>query len=219
MAVEQGFRAVIVDDWPMLRAGLAKVLTDAGGRVVVETGDTGLALSAIRAHAPALMIVGDHAGPAAELVSRALALAPDLLCVALVGSAVPDDLRPLLAAGIAAAVPRTVDPEELTEVVSRVMGGERTVSPGLLARMFEGSEGHRDAPDAVGEEAQGPGLTAKEREVLRLLAAGRSNAEIAAVLYVSGATVKTHLAHLYEKLGVGNRHEALTRAVALGLLG
>ena len=87
-----------------------------------------------------------------------------------------------------------------------------SVSPGLLARLFEG------APDRPAAEASAT-LTAKEREVLRLLAAGRSNAEIAAALYVSAATVKTHLAHIYEKLGVANRHEALNRAVTLGLLG
>jgi DNA-binding NarL/FixJ family response regulator len=206
---------VIVDDWPMLRTGLAKVLTDAGGRVVTEAGDGAAALAAVRAHQPDLLVVGDHAGSAAELVARALEVVPELLCVALVAGAATDDLRPLLAAGVAAAVSRSVDPEELVEVVGRVLAGERTVSPGLVARLFDGTA----RPPAMAEEAVSGPLTAKEREVLRLLAAGRSNADIAALLFVSAATVKTHLAHIYDKLGVANRHEALTRAVTLGLLG
>jgi ATP/maltotriose-dependent transcriptional regulator MalT len=62
-------------------------------------------------------------------------------------------------------------------------------------------------------------LTVREREVLALLAEGHSNREIASSLYVSLPTVKTHLAHIYAKLGAKNRNEALGRAVALGLLG
>ena len=215
MPVERAFRAVVVDEWPMLRTGMAKVLADAGGRVVVETGDGSVALSAVRAHTPDLLLVGDHAGSAAELVSRALAVVPELLCIALVAGAAPDDLRPLLAAGVAAAVSRTVDPDELAEVVGRVLAGERTVSPGLLARLFDAAP----RPSAAAGDGDSGPLTAKEREVLRLLAAGRSNADIAALLFVSGATVKTHLAHIYEKLGAANRHDALNRAVTLGLLG
>ena len=62
-------------------------------------------------------------------------------------------------------------------------------------------------------------LTTKEHEVLARLADGLSNDDIATAMYVSPATVKTHLSHIYAKLGVGTRHEALARAVALGLLG
>jgi ATP/maltotriose-dependent transcriptional regulator MalT len=75
------------------------------------------------------------------------------------------------------------------------------------------------ADDAVVETADAATtLTGREREVLVLLAAGHSNREIASSLYVSLPTVKTHLAHIYAKLGAKNRNEALGRAVAAGLL-
>ena len=87
-------------------------------------------------------------------------------------------------------------------------GGERVVDPGILV-----------GDEAATEESVGAStLTAREREVLVLLAAGHSNREIASSLYVSLPTVKTHLAHIYAKLGAKNRNEALGRAVARGLL-
>lgn len=210
---------MIVDDWPLLRAGVSLAVTESGGRVVAECTDPATALSAVRAHRPEVLILGDHlaAAPEAlsrvELVNRALAIVPELRCVALLASPAPDEFRGLSAAGVRAVLSRAVDTGELQEALVRVLEGELVVSPVLVSRLFETS-------DTVGE---GPGadagLTTKEREVLRLLAAGRSNAEIAGVLFVSQATVKTHLAHIYDKLGVRGRYEALTRAVALGLVG
>jgi DNA-binding NarL/FixJ family response regulator len=217
-------RGVIVDDWPMLRVGVAKVLEDLGVRVVAATDDSGAALAAIRTHQADLLIVGDHANPSPELIRRAFALFPDLRCVVMVAGVGPAGLRRLFDVGIHAMVSRSVEPTELGDVVRRVLGGERVVSPGLLPAVF-GSPGQAAAP---AEEPEGAGavppfpappLTPKEREVLRLVSAGRTNAEIAAALFVSGATVKTHLAHIYEKLGVRGRYEALSRAVAWGLLG
>ncbi len=194
----------------MIRIGVGKVLTDVGIRVVTQTGDAGVAIAAVRAQQPELLVVGEHDAAAPQLVEKALSVAPELCCVALLASAAPDDLRALLAAGVHAAVPRNVDPAELTDVITRVLDGERVVSPGILPRMF----------DELAPAAEPAGvLTAKEREVLRLVSAGRSNAEIAAALFVSAATVKTHLGHIYEKLEVRGRYEALSRAVALGLLG
>jgi DNA-binding NarL/FixJ family response regulator len=223
-------RGVIVDDWPMLRVGVAKVLEDLGVRVVAATEDGATALSAIRTHQADLLIIGDHANPSPELIQRAFSLFPELRCVVMVAGVGPAGLRRLFDVGIHAMVSRSVDPTELGDVVRRVLAGERVVSPGLLPAVF-GTPGQAPAPtaetDAEGEtEGAGavppfsaPPLTPKEREVLRLVSAGRTNAEIAAALFVSGATVKTHLAHIYEKLGVRGRYEALSRAVAWGLLG
>jgi DNA-binding CsgD family transcriptional regulator len=73
--------------------------------------------------------------------------------------------------------------------------------------------GPQDAPDQTAV------LTPKERQVLAWVARGHSNKEIAEGLFMAPGTVKTHLAHIYAKLGVGDRHEAMARAIALGLLG
>ena len=213
-------RAVVVDEWPMVRVGVGKVLGDCGVRVVAEAADAAAALAALRSQDPGLVVVGRHDGPQAQLITRAFELLPAVRCLALLGE--PEDLRPVLLAGAHGAVPRGVDPVELTDVVRRILAGDRVVSPGLLPRLF-GSNGAVPASspgaDAARDDAGAPpALTGREREILRLLGAGRSNAEIASALFVSSATVKTHLAHIYGKLGARGRYEALGRAVALGLL-
>ena len=91
--------------------------------------------------------------------------------------------------------------------LDRVLAGERYIDPALVSG---------DTPD---ESFEPMALTTREREVLGLLAAGSSNREIAAALFVSLPTVKTHLAHIYGKLDAKNRNEALGRAMTLGLLG
>jgi DNA-binding NarL/FixJ family response regulator len=212
----------VLDEWPMMRVGVAKVLADCDVRVVADVADAPSALAAVRAHQPDLLVVGRHEGPQGDLVTRALGLAAGLRCIALLGE--PAALRPVLTAGAHGAVPRGVDPVELTDVVRRVLAGDRVVSPGLLPRLFGGNGAGDPVTAAPGGGADPPddppsaSLTGREREILRLLGAGRSNAEIASALFVSAATVKTHLAHIYGKLGVRGRYEALGRAVALGLL-
>jgi DNA-binding NarL/FixJ family response regulator len=211
----------------MIRVGVSKVLADCEIRVVAEVADALSAMAAVRAHEPELLIVGRHDGSQGDLVARALGLATGLRCIALLGT--PGDLRPVMTAGAHGAVSRGVDPVELTDVVRRVVAGDRVVSPGLLPRLFDDNGGNTTASPAAPaqsgtvdqpDDATAPvaALTGREREILRLLGAGRTNAEIASALFVSGATVKTHLAHIYGKLGARGRYEALGRAVALGLL-
>jgi NarL family two-component system response regulator LiaR len=100
--------------------------------------------------------------------------------------------------------------DELSEALDKVEAGERVIAPALLPLLVGAVTPSAPGPDSV--------LTSKEREVLASLAAGRSNQEIAEALFVTRATVKTHLAHIYAKLEAKDRHEAVARAVALGLL-
>jgi DNA-binding NarL/FixJ family response regulator len=117
-----------------------------------------------------------------------------------------DTLADLLAVDVDGLLARSIAPDDLCRAVERVLAGERYIDPSLVSG---------DVPD---EELEPMTLTAREREVLGLLAAGSSNREIAAALFVSLPTVKTHLAHIYDKLGARNRNEALGRAMTLGLL-
>ncbi len=248
----------MLDEWPLIRLGVAKVLADADVRVVADASDGAAALAAVRAHQPDVLVIGGHAGEQSALARQALAAVPGVQCIVLVPGGEERDMRFVMLAGARAVVPRAVDPDELRDVVRRVLAGDHVVSPSLLPRLFEGNgNGARPAPGRAddappcGEGATGEGappadaaaqaapagerpaaeppagerpagaapvLTVREREIVRLLGAGRSNAEIAAALFVSGATVKTHLAHIYDKLGVRTRYDALGRAVALGLL-
>ena len=126
----------------------------------------------------------------------------------LIGRISPEAIAELLSQEVRGMVPRSIDGADLLDAVQRVLDGERVIDPSILVSDA--------APDDATEEASV--LTAREREVLVLLAGGHSNREIASSLYVSLPTVKTHLAHIYAKLGAKNRNEALGRAVAGGLL-
>jgi len=202
-------KAVVVDAWPMIRLGLVTCLTGAGVRTVAETDDAPGALAAVRQHRPALVVVGEIGSPVAELIARLVALDTGARTIAVLASVGPDELRDLLGTGVDAVVGRGVGPEELAGTCRRVLSGERVVSPAVLPLLFEQTV---DITDPVSP------LTSKEREVIRLVAAGRSNGQIAEALFVSPATIKTHLAHIYVKLEAKGRHEALARAAALGLL-
>jgi DNA-binding NarL/FixJ family response regulator len=102
-----------------------------------------------------------------------------------------------------------------------VFAGERVISPALLPSLagFDAPSARSAGPTATGETSPlAVPLTSKERQVLIQLGARATNRQIAEALYVTPATVKTHLAHIYVKLGVRSRHEAMSRAVALGII-
>lgn len=157
-----------------------------------------------------------------EAVRRARALEHRPRVAVLLDHVSRDSLAALLSLGVDALLVRSVGPDELADALSRVERGERVVAPSLLPLLVGvlGTTG----PDPLGDDAATAGLsgdnalTRKELEVLTRLAEGRSNKEIADALFVAPATIKTHLAHIYTKLGVAGRQEAVARAVELGLL-
>lgn len=175
-----------------------------------------LARDGLRAVADAeadLLIVGTVTDlTPSELIRRAKQRWLPLTVVALVGQVSQAEVGRLLGAGADAMLRRSVGAEELEDALRRLAAGERVLAPSLVPALVGAVDGEG------GAQVGGGLLTAKEREVLARLAEGRSNAAIAAALHVTPATVKTHLAHIYEKLGAGDRNEALVRAVALGLL-
>ena len=206
-----GLRAVVVDEAALLRRGVAVALEGCGVGVVAETHSGRDATRLAESERAGLIVVGatvDLVLP--DVVRRARRLRPAPAVVALLGRSA--DAAGLLAMGVEAMLLRTAREDDLVDAVLRVMKGERVVAPALL-------------PSLVGEVSPRPGvaddavLTVREREILAFIAEGRANREIAAELFVTLATVKTHVAHIYAKLGARNRNEALGRAVALGLLG
>jgi DNA-binding NarL/FixJ family response regulator len=213
--------AVIADSMALVRLGVAAVLEPMGVKVVAETATGRDAPRLVREHGAALVIAGPVQDvPLAELVRRLKALSdrPSVL-VMLGGSSSKAEIAELLSLDIDGLVLRSLSADDLADAVERIRRGERVVAPGLLPSLL-GAVG----PLAPSSEAEGePGgeltLTKREREVLALLAEGRSNRELAAAMYVTLATVKTHLAHIYAKLDASNRNEAIGRAIALGLIG
>jgi DNA-binding NarL/FixJ family response regulator len=198
---------VVADVVPLVRLGLATVLRSEGYQVVAEVASAREAAKAVIEHAPDLAVVGAVNDLSVDEMARQVREAPGRLrLVVLLGRASRDTLADLLAVAVDGLLSRTIDGPALVRAVARVVEGERYVDPALLSG---------DAPDEAFEPMA---LTAREREVLGLLASGCSNREIASTLFVSLPTVKTHLAHIYDKLDARNRNEALGRAMTLGLL-
>lgn len=212
--------AVVVDEWPLVRLGMAQALRAAGLVVVAEVAGGEEGVRVAREHRAGFLVLGTHRDlPAGEAARRARDGDGSTSVVVLIDQIGRDDLSGLLAAGVDALLPRSVAPHELVDAVLRVGAGERVVAPALVSLLM-GAFGP-SPPGAAEMPAPGraEALTRKEREVLVRLAEGRSNREIADALFVTPATVKSHLAHIYAKLGVAGRQEAMARAVALGLLG
>lgn len=214
--------AVVVDDWPLVRLGIGQALKGSSVSVVGSAAGAEEGLRLVRARGAALLVLGSHRDLAlAESARRARELPSAPRVVVLLDEVDPTTLDALRAARVDALLSRSVGPEELTGALARVGAGERVVSPALvplLVGVLGPGSGAGGPPPAAGADGPPP-LTRKEIEVLVQLAQGRSNREIAEGLYVTPATVKTHLGHIYAKLGVATRQEALARAVALGLLG
>ncbi|HEY5172697.1 MAG TPA: response regulator transcription factor [Acidimicrobiia bacterium] len=205
--------AIVADELALVRAGITVVLEARGIDVVAQTRSGRELVRLATMERPALVVVGPPADlDVTGVVRRLVRLRPHPQIVVLLPPAHEHAVRYLLALGVAGIALRTVDADELGVVVDAARKGERHVVAGL----------HRALSGAVGlpalDDRTDDVLTAREREVLVLLAEGGTNREIAGALCVTLATVKSHLVRIYTKLDAGNRNEALGRAVALGLL-
>lgn len=212
--------AVVVDEWPLVRVGIAQTLRSLDIDVLAEVSQAEEAVRAVEAGGARYLLIGAARDlPLPETARRARALRHTPKILVLVDQIGRDDVGALRAVGVDALLPRSVSPSDLADAVSRVSRGERVVAPALLTMLvgFLGPSGNGEEPPLPAGHPDA--LTRKELEVLARLSEGRSNREIAEVLYITPATVKSHLAHIYVKLGVTGRQEAMARAVALGLLG
>ena len=221
--------AVVVDRWPLVRLGLAGVLAKSGISAVGGTSKASEGLLLVRLRGVDLVIFGsplDGLTPATIRSARHDQSPPKIVVLVAPMSVAAAELGALFAAGADALLVASVGPEELADALARIGRGERVVGPELGPERADGPGGmaapptRRPAPASAappGDDAGGS-LTAKELEVLALLAQGHSNKQIARALYVSDATIKTHLQHIYGKLEVQSRFGALSRATELGLL-
>ncbi len=209
--------AVVVDEWPLVRVGMVQALRSADISVVAQSGTGEEGVRQVQVRGAGYLLIGAHGDlPPTEAARRAKGLSTAPLVIVLLEQVDREELSLLAAAGVDGFLVRSVHPAELAVAIRRVQKGERVVASPLVSLLVGGlglDGGHR----APAVEA-GATLTRKELEVLARLAEGRSNREIAEVLFVTPATVKTHLAHIYAKLDVTSRQQATERAVALGLL-
>jgi len=207
-------RVLIVDDHAVVRAGL-RLLIDAEAdlETVGEAGDAREAVFEARSTRPdvILMDVVMREESGLEALPKLLHEHPDAKVLIL---SMQDDsryVREAFAAGASGYVLKEAADSEVVAAIREVAGGGRYVHPELGARLIEA-----DAADA--RRAEEDPLSQREREVLRLLALGHTNQEIAKALYISVRTAETHRAHIMQKLRLGSRAELVRYALAEGLL-
>ena len=207
-------RVLIVDDHAVVRSGLRKVLEAADGfEVVGEAGDMRNAVFEARAQKPDVVLM-DVVMPGAsgiEATPAVLKEAPEAKVVVLSMQDDPRYVREAFAAGASGYVLKEAAATELVQAIREVADGGRYVHPALGARMItaEAEERRRAEEDPLSE---------REREVLRLLALGHTNQEIAKMLYISVRTAETHRAHIMQKLRLTTRAELVRYALDQGLL-
>jgi two-component system response regulator NreC len=207
-------RVLIVDDHAVVRSGL-RLLLDAEDdiEVVGEAGDTRTAVFEARALKPdvILMDVVMPGSSGIEATQSVLNEAPDTKVLMLSMQDDPQYVREAFSAGASGYVLKEAVDAEVVGAVREVAAGGRYVHPELGARLI-----HADAEERARVEADP--LSDREREVLRLLALGHTNQEIASMLYLSVRTVETHRAHIMQKLRLSTRAELVRHAMEQGLL-
>jgi DNA-binding NarL/FixJ family response regulator len=205
--------ALVVDPSRLSRRGTSGVLVRSGVEVVVETACGEDALQAAGALTPDLAVVElELPGlSGVETIRRLRSLSPGTRGVVLTGQ--EDLVAEAVAAGACAFLLKTSPLEELADALRVAVAGHLLILPAAAAPLLEA--GHEQASVESGGVND---LSARELEVLRLLAGGRENAEIAAELFISPSTAKSHVSHILGKLGSQNRLQAAVYAVRCGLV-
>jgi DNA-binding NarL/FixJ family response regulator len=211
---------VIADDQPMVRAGLRSLLEGEDDVVVVgEAVDGEHALRAVRQHRPdvVLMDIRMPVLDGLEATRRLVASDSSARVLVLTTFDLDEYVFEALRAGASGFLLKDATAEELVAAVRTLAAGDAILAPGVTRRVIEafGSAVPRSDPGA-GERLGA--LSAREVEVLRLLARGYSNAEIARELFVSDATAKTHVSNVLAKLRLRDRVQAVIFAYESGLL-
>ncbi|HRP95848.1 MAG TPA: response regulator transcription factor [Rhodocyclaceae bacterium] len=208
---------VIVDDHGLCRRGLKELLElRAGMRVLGTTGDPDEALALIEAHVPDLVIM-DLKMPAMDgitLLQKLRGEGCEVPVTILTMSAAQEDMAGALRAGARGYLLKDMDPDEVIEAIRRIARGEMVVAPAMslkLANLLQ--HGGTEAPAEKTER-----LTAREQEILQLLASAKSNKAIARELNISHDTVKLHVRHILAKLNFTSRVEAAVYAVEQGMV-
>jgi DNA-binding NarL/FixJ family response regulator len=202
-------RVVIVDDHGLFRAG---VRTELGPtiEVVGEAGSVAEAVPLIRELDPDVVLLDVHLpdGGGQAVIAGVAQERPGVRFLALSVSDAPEDVIAVIRAGARGYVTKTISGAELQEAVHRVAGGDAVFSPRLAGFVLDAFRTDELLPDAELEQ-----LTAREREVLRLIARGYRYKEIAVRLHLSVKTVESHVSAVLRKLQLSSRHE-LTRWAA-----
>ena len=204
-------RLVIADDHPIVRAGLTALFSlEPDVEVVAEasTADEAVDLATDRNPDVVLMDLqfGSTATSGADATRRIRSLEAAPYVLVLTNYDSDADILSAVEAGASGYLLKDAPPRELIAAVRAAAAGESALAPVITSRLL----GRMRAPQAS--------LSTREIQVLELVAAGRSNTEVAAELFVSDTTVKSHLAHIFSKLGVNSRTAAVSSARRQGII-
>ena len=202
-------RIVVADDHPIVRGGIVALLQSVDDIDVVGEAATGTeAVELARTLVPDLVLM-DLRMPGLtgdEATAHILREQPGIRIIILTTYETDDAILSAIEAGASGYLLKAAPQDEIVAGIRSVARGEVAIAPAIAALLVQ-----RLKQPAVT-------LSPRETEVLTLVAAGHSNPSIAASLFLSEATIKTHLVHAFEKLGVSDRTRAVTRAMELGLL-
>ena len=202
-------RLLVVDDHPVVRAGIVGLLAgEPDLEVVGEAADGAQACDLAAALRPDVVLM-DLRMPVMDgttATERILAATPTVRVVVLTTYETDADILPAVEAGATGYLLKDTPRDDLVAAVRAVAGGETVLAPSVARRLVAGV---RNAAER---------LTARELEVLAAVARGGSNAQIGVELFISEATVKTHLLRIFAKLGVDDRTRAVTVALERGIL-
>jgi len=209
-------RVVIADDQPMMRAGFKSVLESAGDITVVgEAGNGAEAVSLARAQRPDVVLM-DIRMPVMDGIEATRRL-PDQRVLILTTFGLDDYIIDALRAGASGFLLKDSPTHDVLAAVRAVAAGDAVLSAAVTRQLLD--QVGRRLPAAVSRDAHGlAGLTDREEEVLGMLAAGLSNAEIASAMVVSEATVKSHVSRILGKLSLRDRVQAVIYAYETGLI-
>jgi DNA-binding NarL/FixJ family response regulator len=201
---------LLVDDHELIREGLRRAFErESGVEVVAEAASVAEAIAVARKTEPAVSIVDLRLpdGNGLDVVRALRQQSADMGIVVLTMYAGDNQLFDALEAGASAFVPKSAPAEEIVAAARHAAASPHSFTSADLAEALK----RRSAP-------RGPQLSPREREVLQLLADGLGVSQISRQLFISDSTTKTHISKLYDKLGAGNRAQALMTALRLGLL-
>jgi DNA-binding NarL/FixJ family response regulator len=214
-------RVVIADDQTLVRRGFRLILGSASIPVVAEAANGNEAVAAVRKHRPDVVLMDIRMPELDGLeATRRILAAPsggDVRIIILTTFDLDQYVYAALAAGASGFLLKDVSPEHLVAAVQLVRTGDALLAPSITRRLVE-RFAPRPAPAAGAPGHDLSALTPRELEVLGLVARGMSNAELAAALTLSEATVKTHVARILTKLGLRDRVQAVVLAYETGLV-
>src|SRR5215510_10806833 len=198
---------LVVDDHALLRTGVANLINQEPDlRVVAEASNGAEAVEAYQRHHPDVMLL-DLRMPVmegVEVVQRVRELDPQARVIVLTTYDTDEEISRALKAGAKAYILKDISADDLIACIRQVLAGKTYLAPAAAAKLAEGVTRVQ--------------LTPRELSTLQLMADGKANKEIAGALDISERTVKTHLGHLFEKLGVTSRTEAVKVATRRGLV-